>query len=310
MDLKQIEYIVKIAEENNITRAAEKLYITQSALNQQLLKLEKELGTPLFHRSRTNWHLTEAGEVYVRTAKEMLVMKRDTYDQIHDLANIQKGRLSVGFTPDRGSRMFSAVYPEFHRTHYGITIEPMELSVHAQQEMITSDDLDIGFMTIAENDKKPSHEYQAIVNEEIYLAIPKRHPISSDYMNNKVLFPVLDIRLLKEEPFVLMYKESTIRKLVDGIFENAGFEPQVLFETSSTNTILRMIHSEICCGLIPAFYVDFEDQDISYFSLAEKPSWSIVASYKKGRHLSRAAKDFIKLSDKYWKSEAYEKRSL
>ena len=51
MDTKQIEYILKIAEENNITKAAEKLFITQSALNQQLLKLEKELGTPLFHRS-------------------------------------------------------------------------------------------------------------------------------------------------------------------------------------------------------------------------------------------------------------------
>ena len=58
MDTKQIEYILKIAEENNITKAAGKLYITQSALNQQLIKLEKELGTPLFHRSRTNWHLT------------------------------------------------------------------------------------------------------------------------------------------------------------------------------------------------------------------------------------------------------------
>ena len=53
MDLRQIQYIVAIAEENNITRAAEKLYITQSALNQQLLKLEKELGVQLFHRSRT-----------------------------------------------------------------------------------------------------------------------------------------------------------------------------------------------------------------------------------------------------------------
>ena len=65
MDLKQIEYIVKIADENNITRAAEKLFITQSALNQQLLKLEKELGIQLFYRSRTDWHPTEAGLVYL-----------------------------------------------------------------------------------------------------------------------------------------------------------------------------------------------------------------------------------------------------
>ena len=57
--------VLKIAEEQNITHAAEKLFITQSALNQQLLKLEKELGTPLFYRSRTDWHPTPAGEIYL-----------------------------------------------------------------------------------------------------------------------------------------------------------------------------------------------------------------------------------------------------
>ena len=86
MDLKQIEYILKIAEENNITHAAEKLFITQPALNQQLLKLEKELGTPLFHRSRSNWRLTEAGEIYVKNAKQILQIKKNTYEQIRDAA--------------------------------------------------------------------------------------------------------------------------------------------------------------------------------------------------------------------------------
>ena len=75
MDTRQIEYILQIAEENNITKAAEKLFITQSALNQQLLKLEKELGTPLFHRSRTNWRLTEAGKFISRVQKLLFRLK-------------------------------------------------------------------------------------------------------------------------------------------------------------------------------------------------------------------------------------------
>ena len=103
MDTKQIEYILKIAEENNITRAADKLFLTQSALNQQLLKLEKELGTPLFYRSRTNWRPTEAGEVYLRNAREILRLKKDTYNQISDIAATRQGRLSIGFTPGRAS---------------------------------------------------------------------------------------------------------------------------------------------------------------------------------------------------------------
>ena len=61
MDVKQLEYMVKIAEEQNISRAAEKLFITQSALNQQLLKLERQLGTPLFFRSRSQFRPTPAG---------------------------------------------------------------------------------------------------------------------------------------------------------------------------------------------------------------------------------------------------------
>ena len=63
MDLKQIEYIIAISEEHSITRAGEKLFITQSALNQQLQKLEKELGTPLFIRTRSDWQLTPAGQI-------------------------------------------------------------------------------------------------------------------------------------------------------------------------------------------------------------------------------------------------------
>ena len=64
MDTKQIEYILKIAEEGNITHAAEKLFLTQPALNQQLLRLEKELGTRLFVRSRTDWRPTEAWSIW------------------------------------------------------------------------------------------------------------------------------------------------------------------------------------------------------------------------------------------------------
>ncbi|EGQ79573.1 transcriptional regulator GltC [Fusobacterium animalis ATCC 51191] len=76
MDLRQLEYIVEIAEEKNITKAAKKLYITQSALNQTLLKLEKEIGEPLFERSKLNLYLTEIGKIYVEEAKKILEIKK------------------------------------------------------------------------------------------------------------------------------------------------------------------------------------------------------------------------------------------
>lgn len=300
MDTKQIEYILKIAEENNITRAAEKLFITQPALNQQLLRLEKELGTQLFHRSRTDWRPTEAGKVYLENARKMLQTKQETYRIINDMVSDKKGRLSVGFTTGRGIAMFSAVYPEFHREFPEIIVTPNELSVKKQQAMIARGDLDIGFLTLCDN-QRTSDEYIPIVTEEIYLAVPKKHPLSElSTAAEYGPFPVLDIASFAYEPFVLMYKESTVRKLVDGIFEKAGFEPNVLFETASTSTILTMIQANLCCGLIPYYYLRKGHEGIACFSIPSHPVWDVVATYRKGSYLTHAAQYFIELARKYW----------
>lgn len=301
MDLKQLEYIIKIAEENNITHAAEKLYITQSALNQQLLKLEKELGTELFHRSRTNWHPTKAGEIYLETAREMLSMKKNTYNKIFDLTNRKKGYLSIGFTPNRGSSMFSAVYPDFHKKYPQIIVVPKELSVSRQSELLEQHELDIGFQTLPEKQRKSTLSYEPICKEEIYLAAPSSMDFTS-YTDSTSIhgFPVLPLKYLNEQSFVLMYKESTIHSLADSLFRNAGFKPITLFETSSTNTILSMIRTGLCCGLIPAHYVDKTDSNISFYSLPEHPKWEVVSCYSPTAYTSQAAKDFISLASKFW----------
>ena len=95
METKLMEYILSIAKHRSISRAAEELYLTQSALNQQLLKLERELGAPLFIRTRNHWELTDIGELYIENAKEILQIKRQTYKQIEDMAKRWKDRKST-----------------------------------------------------------------------------------------------------------------------------------------------------------------------------------------------------------------------
>ena len=244
MDLKQIEYILKIAEEQNITRAAEKLFITQSALNQQLLKLEKELGTPLFYRSRTNCQPTPAGEIYIETGRRIMMLKKDAYDKIYDISENQKGRLAIGFTAGRGITMFSKVYPEFHQFYPQVHIDPLELSVHDQTPLLLSGQLDIGFMTLLERQQKGGLEYLQIANENLVLAVPSvvADQLSLPAVDTSCLcstsrqeksFPECDLTIFKDAAFALTHKNSTIRELVDHIFIQAGFKPDVLFETFS-----------------------------------------------------------------------------
>lgn len=305
MDTKQIEYILKIAEENNITKAAEKLFITQSALNQQLLKLEKELGTPLFHRSRVNWRPTEAGEVYLRNAREILRLKKDTYNQISDIADTRRGCLSVGFTPGRGINMFTSVYPAFHQQYPDITVEPVEKNVHELQQMISDDSLDIAFLTLRQEDHT-NDEYIILVTEEILLAVPAGHPLGAFAAPAGKPLAVMDLKQVQYEPFVLLGKNSTLRSLSNDIFRQAGFSPNILFETRNNNTIIYMVQNNLCCGLVPSYYMHNHTDGIAFFQLPNHPSWHIAASYKRNAYLSKAARLFIQMVKEHWNTSSFD----
>lgn len=299
MDTKQIEYILKIADEHSITRAAEKLYLTQSALNQQLLKLEKELGAPLFKRSKSDWSPTPIGEVYLQNAREMLRIKHTTYNMISDMVKTKKGHLSIGFTPGRGIEMFTTVYPKFHRQFPEVIVEPREASVRSQQAMIARGDLDIGFQTLSEQ-QKTYDEYITLCREEIFLVVPDVHPLAELAAPPGEPFAVMDVSRLQYEPFVLMYRESTIRTLLDEVFRKSGFVPNILFETASSSTILAMVQSRQSCGVLPYYYIKENPKGITCFAFPSHPTWDIVVSYRKNSYLSNAAKAFIQLAKEFW----------
>lgn len=303
MDTKQIEYILKIAEENNITKAAEKLFITQSALNQQLLKLEKELGTPLFHRSRTNWHLTEAGELYVEGAKAALQIKHTTYNKIYDVVSARKGHLTLGLTPGRGLRMFTTIYPDLHRSFPNLNVRPIEMRVRAQQEAIAKGEIDVGLMTLAPEDQT-NDTYYTLKKEELVLIIPSGHPLAAKAAPAGEPLATLDLNELRYEPFVLMDKSSTLRSSCDLLFIKAGFVPNILFETNNTSGISTMVESTLCCGIIPRYYTLGLEEKVACFSLPDRPCWNIAISCQKHGYLNSGAKEYIRLAREYWDNSA------
>lgn len=177
---------------------------------------------------------------------------------------------------------------------------PVEKRVKEMQSMIAGDQLDVAFMTLNEYDRTKDN-YISLSNEEILLGVPDGHPIcQSATPSPGHPWPILDLNLLKYEPFVLMDKKSTMCSLVERIFQESGFEPNILFETQNNNTILTMIRAKICCGLIPAYYVQGDISGISVFSMPAHPYWQIAASYKKGRYLSQAAQRFIEIAKTFY----------
>ncbi len=299
MDLRQIEYILEIAKENNITHAAEKLFISQSALNQQLLKLEKEFGTQLFYRSRTNWRPTPAGEVYIEGARKILQIKRDTYAHIDDIVHSQSSSFTIGLSPTRGIKMFTEIYPKFHQLYPNYQLRPIEMGVMEQLHALSRFEIDLAFVTI-DNDQRDDNNYITVGTEEMICAIPSILKVSAKPSKKGKPLSVIDLREIREEPFILMYKNSTNRKLVDKIFAHEGFEPHVLLETSSTASMTAMVSANLACAIIPEYYVNPNTENISYYKLHGKPSWDMCFVYNKDGYLSDGMKAFIDLSKDYW----------
>ena len=106
MNRKEIEYIVTIAEEQKLNRAAEKLFVTPAALTQQVANLEREIGAPLFYRSRNGWTPTEAGNVYLKSAREILQIRHETDKRLQDLVNARRGTRTIGLNSQHGRSMF------------------------------------------------------------------------------------------------------------------------------------------------------------------------------------------------------------
>ena len=98
MDTKLMEYIIAIADYGNITKAAEAMFVTQSGLNQQLIRLEKELNTQLFYRTKRQLHPTQAGKIYIKNAREMLKIKKNTYSIIGDITHSTTCEISFGLS--------------------------------------------------------------------------------------------------------------------------------------------------------------------------------------------------------------------
>ena len=298
MDLHLIENIVAIADEKSITKAAEKRFITQSALNQQLQKLEEELGTPLFRRARSNWQPTEAGETYLKTARAMLLMRKDAYDRIAEAAEENRRRLAVGLIPERGIDMFTAVYPAFHRAFPGVRMEPVECPVRRMQKLISLGEIDLGLATLSE-DQQDDNLYHLMAREEILLAVPRDNPLSEGGAVRWRDAPETDLSRFSVQPFIRIYRTSTMSELADALFEQAGFIPRVLFSTSSSVSKYRIVEAGLGCALLPACYAG-EGGRVVYFRLPQRPDWQITLCSRKDGFLGETEKRYIALCRVYW----------
>ena len=299
MDLRQIENIIAIEQEQSISRAAEKLFLTQSALNQQLLRLEKELGTPLFERRKHSMIPTFAGKLYLTTAHRMVDMKKETYKIIRDISEENAGEISVAYSPERGAMMFSEIYPEFHRKYPNITFRVHEDRVKKMEQLLLQKEVTLACLPYFDDKKHAALEYVETHQELMVLGLPASHPLAHLAGDESwKFFPEIDLSLLQNDPFALISRSTKMRDMIDDCFRQAGFSPKVLMEPSNTSTVVNMVKNQVCAAFFPQSYVD-PSLPIVYFTTRPRKSWMQCVAYLKGEYLTAPEKYFIELVGMY-----------
>lgn len=299
MDLKQIENIIAIEQEQSISRAAEKLFITQSALNQQLLKLEKELGVSLFERKKRQMIPTVAGRIYLATAHQMLSMKEETYKIIRDIADETMGTISLAYTPERGSLVFSEIYPLFHKRYPNITFRIHEARIKKMEQLLLQKEVTLAWIAHTTANKHPDLEYLGFATEYQVMAMPSDHPLAWHAGKDSwKTLPSLDLSLVSQESFVLPTKDTLSRELTDLTFSYNKVRPNVIFETGNNRTMMNMVRQRICLAFLPQSYAQ-PDPDLVFFSIPPHPVWHRGMAYLKGTYLSKPEKYLIELLQQY-----------
>jgi DNA-binding transcriptional LysR family regulator len=297
MDLHELEYILTISEEQNITKAADKIFLTQSALNQQLLRVEKELGVPLFERSHHTMVPTFAGKIYIENAKKILAIRDETYKIISDISENQKGEISISFTPERGAKMFTEIYPVFHKIYPGITFRIYEARAKRMEQLLLEGTVRLANTALfTENG---NFETIPFGSEKMILGVPRTHPLAylAGTESWKKLPPV-DLKQFENTDFIMNAKETRMNDMAEEAFHKAGFKPRILFESSSTGTIIETIKNQIAAGFFPQYYAD-PDIPVVYFSVGEEFCWTIGVSFRKDVYLSKPEKLLIDLMKDY-----------
>lgn len=240
MDTHYLNYILTIAEKRNMTKAAQVLFVSQSSLSQYLSKLEQELGTPLFLRTKGELVPTAAGELYIKAAKQILSIKNQLYKDISSLEN--RGSITIGTTSQFGLGIMAKAIPMFRAEYPDFTIEITEAPNQDLTRLLLEEQIDFGLMAANTTEGFPPGTAEVLREEEVWMAVPNSHPYCLAHPDGPVSHK--DIKeIFSKDNFILAKPGSTIRTITEEIFNACGFCPFTSCETNNIPAALQMAAS-------------------------------------------------------------------
>lgn len=304
MDLKEQRYVCTLAECGNLTRAAEKLYISQPALSIYITNLEKTLGVPLFDRNGKKFVLTYAGEKYVERAEKMLELEREFNDELMGIISENSGRIRLGVSLRRGPWLIPPVVAKYREKWPNVEVIIREWKLSDLSEMLKNSELDIIILNRA--DIADDMEVCPILKEEFLLAVPQMHPLNAkaEYVPG-ARYRKISPEHLNGQELILHYPLLSSRKIEDEILRQYNIVPSKIQVLRSMELMYQMVAEGLGISFIREGYAHNMryKKRVNYYTLdTEGHQKELVAAYKKGVELPEFMKDMIKILQEHGES--------
>ncbi len=289
MDVRQLRYLVTLAEERNFTRAAAREHIAQPALSQQIRRLEQELGLALVERTTRHVAMTEAGQLLVGRARRILSEFDAASAEMQRLTGVQTGHVTVGAMHTMGPIDVSQALAVFYQRHPGVELTVREQSSEELAEMLRVDELDLAFLSVTERIESHGLGLHQLVSEELVVLLARDHPLAHRRRIRMVE--------LAGEHFISYREGARLRELLVGAGHQAGFEPDVKLESNESQRIRRLVARGLGVAILPRSDADSADAELAVAALvAPALRRNISLAWREDRHHSPAAAEFLELS--------------
>jgi LysR family transcriptional regulator, transcription activator of glutamate synthase operon len=289
MELRQLRYLVALADERHFTRAAAQLHIAQPALSQQVKRLEDEVGVALVDRTTRHVALTPAGELLVASARRALAELDDAAAELSELAGVRTGRVVIGAMRSTGPYDLSGLLAAFHARHPGIELLVREEPSEVMLQRLHADALDIAFLSVNRLDAGPDIKLHPLLDEPLVALLAPDHRLAAR--------KAIDMAELREERFVVFGEGGSLRRIVVQGAREAGFEPALAFESTESARIRAMASRGLGVALAPASEAEHEGPPVAVVPVRRpRLTRDVTLAWRAQRRHSPAARAFLELA--------------
>lgn len=218
MEIKDADYVLAIAQNRNISKAAKELFISQPSLSRYLSNLETRLGTALFERQNNDILPTRAGEIYIRYAKDIASKKQSLYQELQALKSQETNVIRIGFSLNSSSLCLWEKFEEFYKKYPNYQIETAECLNRDLEQALVDNRFSFAFSCAPEDSNVL--DFQKVCDAYFLVLIPESNPLSQKGIEVPGLpFPWIDLASLADQRFVLQNLDCRVRHNINRILK-------------------------------------------------------------------------------------------